>query len=843
MPDSSDGTTDNTISGGTQHAVLQGQNFRDVHIGDAIQATSAPVALAQLPPLEAGFTGRDQEIAEIISLLTSASDAGAVVVSALAGLAGVGKTALAVQSGHAARQAGWFPGGVLFIDLHGYDAAPVQPGQALDALLRALGVPGEHIPPGVEERAGLYRSALGSLTDPVLVIADNASSEAQVRPVLPGPGPHRVIVTSRHTLAGLGARLLDITILNIDEGVVLLDAALRAARPEDDRISRNPTAGQRLARACGGLPLALRITAALLATDPALTAGDVGDELSDEMQRLEALRYDDGGGTSAPSVAAAFELSYRQLEQTAARLFRLLPTNPGPDLSLAAAVALAGSSERETRKVLGQLAKAHLVEVAAGVAGRWRMHDLLRLYACQLSDTYAEADKREQARDRLLDFYLKKAQAADTHLRALPGTALPADFTGRDDALAWLDAERPNLISAVNMASRTGRDQFALRLPLNLNEYLSWRRRFDDRLTILAISQDAARRLGDRSNEAGVMTSLGITLRNVRRFDEAITAHQDAAAIYRETRDRHSEAMALNNLGTALVEVRRFDEAITAHQDAAAIYRETRDRHSEGNAVNNLGLALVEVRRFDEAITAHQDAAAIYRETRDRHSEGMAVNNLGLALVEVRRFDEAITAHQDAAAIFRETGDRHREGMGVNNLGIALVEVRRFDEAITAHQDAAAIYQETRDRHSEAKALNNLGIALRGVGRFDEAITAHQDAAAIYRETGDRHREGNALNNLGLALRGVGRFDEAITAHQDAAAIYRETGDRHREAKALNNLGLALRGVGRFDEAITAHQDAAAIYRETGDRHSEGTALNNLELDRAAQTGSTDQPS
>ena len=194
-------------------------------------AAAAPVALAQLPALVAGFTGREAELAQIAGLLDPAAGAGAVVVSAVAGLAGVGKTALAVQAGHAARAAGWFPGGVLFIDLHGYDEAPVQPGQALDALLRALGVPGEHIPPGAEERAGLYRSALAQISDPVLMIADNASSEAQVRPLLPGPGPHRVIVTSRHTLAGLGARLLDVTVLDQAAAVALLDEALRAARP------------------------------------------------------------------------------------------------------------------------------------------------------------------------------------------------------------------------------------------------------------------------------------------------------------------------------------------------------------------------------------------------------------------------------------------------------------------------------------------------------------------------------------------------------------------------------------------------------------------------------------
>ena len=168
-------------------------------------------------------------------------------------------------------------------------------------------------------------------------------------------------------------------------------------------IARRP---RRLAGVCGGLPLALQITAALLNADPALTAGELADELADEIGRLEALRYDDGSGTSAPSVAAAFELSYRQLDEAAARVFRLLPVNPGPDVSTAAAAALADLPAGETRRVLGRLVRAHLVEAAAGAAGRWRMHDLLRLYARQLSDAHADADGREQARDRLLGYYL-----------------------------------------------------------------------------------------------------------------------------------------------------------------------------------------------------------------------------------------------------------------------------------------------------------------------------------------------------------------------------------------------------------------------------------------------------
>jgi tetratricopeptide (TPR) repeat protein len=722
---------------------------RDLTVNNPVfvagQAAAAPVALAQLPPLPGGFTGREAELAQVAGLLDPAAPAGAVVVSAVAGLAGVGKTALAVQAAHAAVSAGWFPGGVLFIDLHGYDASPVQPGQALDALLRALGVPGEHIPEGTEARAGLYRSALAQIRDRVLVIADNASSEAQVRLLFPGPGPHRVIVTSRHTLAGLGARLLDVTVLDRAAAVTLLDTVVRAARPDDDRIGGDPGAAGRLAGVCGGLPLALQVTAALLAADPVLTAAELAGQLADEVRRLGALRYDDGSGVSAPSVAAAFELSYRQLDADAARLFRLLPADPGPDVSTGAAAELAGWPAERTRAVIGRLVRAHLVE-PAGRAGRWRMHDLLRLYARQLPD--AGPGEREQAVDRLLAWYLRRADAADGHLRALPGTAVPADFSGRDDALAWLDDQRPNLIAAVTLAAGTGRTREAMILPLDLREYLAWRRRFDDRLAVLAVSRDSARQLNDKGNEAVALTSLGNALVEVRRFEEAIGAHQDAAAIFWETGDRHREGAALSNLGIALRNVRRFEEAIGAHQDAAAIYRETGDRHLEGRALNNLGLALVEVRRFEEAVSAHQDAAAIYRETGDRHGEGAALNNLGLALVEVRRFEEAVSAHQDAAAIYRETGDRHGEGAALNNLGLALVEVRRFEEAMSAHQDAIAIFRETGDRHREGLALVGLGRALVEVRRLEEAISAHQTAVMIFRQTGDQYWENIALDNL-----------------------------------------------------------------------------------------------
>jgi tetratricopeptide (TPR) repeat protein len=717
---------------------------------EASRAEPPPVTPAQLPATAPGFSGRDDEMAALAGLL---DPAGAVVVSAVAGLAGVGKTTLAVQAAHAARRQGWYRGGMLFIDMHGYDEAPVQPSQALDALLRDLGVAAGDIPPGAEQRAGLYRSVLARLGDPVLVIADNVSSEAQVRPLLPGAGPHKILVTSRHTLAGLGARLVDVTVLDDDAAVTLIDAGLRVARPGDERISGDREVARQLAGACGGLPLALQITAALLNADLTLSPAELAGQLSDERQRLGALRYDDGSDETGLSVAAAFGLSYRRLDDESARVFRLLPVNPGPDVSVAAAAALAGLPAGQVRRVLGGLALAHLAEAAPGSAGRWRMHDLVRLYARQLGDERAGADRREQAVDRLLGHYDDAIVAVLTRMNALLRLTAPEEaLTGWNDALAWLDAERVSLVAAAGMAAATGRDLAAMRLSFALHSYLSSRRRFDDLIACARISLDAARRLGDRAVEAWALRALGIALKETRQVQQAITAHDASAVISREISDRQGEAAALTGLGAALREARRFEEAITAHRNAATIYREIGERRGQGVVLCNLGATLAQVARFDEAVTACKDAMDVFRETGDLHDETLALGNLGAILVQVGRFDEAITAHERELAVFQATGNRHHEAAALANLGAALQQAGRRDEAIRRYRDALAIFRETGDQHHEAMTLTNLGMALLQVLRLDETIAACRDAVTICRRTGDRHREGLAQNILDVAL-------------------------------------------------------------------------------------------
>jgi hypothetical protein len=331
-------------------------------------------------------------------------------------------------------------------------------------------------------------------------------------------------------------------------GVELLERALRTARQDDDRITSDPQAAVALAQLCGGLPLALQIAAALLKADPGRSVGELAGELTDERARLEGLRYDDGSDAASSSVETAFALSYRRLDETAAWVFRVLSVNPGPDMAVASAAILADLPLGKVRRVLAGLARAHLVETAPGAA-RWQMHDLLRLYADRLIDS----DARELARNRLLDYYMGKAAAADEHLLALPGMAVPQDFTGRADALAWFDAERPNLVAAIGVAAATGRGQIAHYLPLQLRAFFSWRRHFDDWLATGTVSLDTARLLEDLKGQAVALSSLGIALAELRRFEEAITAHQEAVAIFRDMGDRYGEGTALGNLARTLV--------------------------------------------------------------------------------------------------------------------------------------------------------------------------------------------------------------------------------------------------------------------------------------------------
>ncbi|MFI9174558.1 tetratricopeptide repeat protein [Streptomyces lincolnensis] len=687
---------------GGDHVDFQGGEFNGpvVGTGNFYQQAAAPTALNALPAPAAGFTGRGAELDDLLRAFDPAAvgEAVPVLVAALSGLGGIGKTALAVQAAHEACRRGWFPGGVLFLDLHGYDDDPVTGEQALETLLRALGVEPEHIPVRGDERGALYRSVLAERgrereRGAVLVLADNASSPDQVRPLLPGDARHRLIVTSRGKLPQLGARLLALDELSPEEAYELLDRALRIADSDDSRVVDEAEEAVRVASRCGHLPLALQIAAALLVLDRDKAVAELASELAEFRDRLAHL--DDG----ERSVRAAFDLSYRRLPADQARLLRLLCLAPGNEVTIEAVTALTGDEVPPTR-ALGALARAHLVERGSG-RGRWRLHDLVRAFGVGLvAEDVGLWEEGEGARERLLGFYVRWADAADDRLRWLPGVVEPKRFGDRAGALAWLDGERAGLVgSVVQWAGEERYARQAVRLAACLEVYLRWRRYFDDGIAVAGAAREAAHWAGDREGEAGAWTSLGIALREAGRVEEAIEAHTRARDLYQAARDRHREGMAWNNLGVALRDAGRVEEAIDALTSARDLFQAAGDRHREGTTWNNLGLALRDAGRAEEAIDAHTRARDLFQAAGDRHREGMAWNNLGVALEEAGRVEEAIEAYGRDLEICREFEDWYGTGQTLFNL--ALVH-----EGLDRPAEARACYFQAADAYTQANAPN-----------------------------------------------------------------------------------------------------------------------------------------
>ncbi|MBL1085733.1 tetratricopeptide repeat protein [Streptomyces actinomycinicus] len=669
----------------SDHVDFQGGKFTGPVIGKAEykQQAPAPTALDALPPPAAGFTGRDQELARLRAALDpSAADAEqAVLVTAVSGLGGIGKTALAVQAAYAAREAGWFPGGVLFVDLHGYDDVPVTADQALQSLLRALGVEPEHIPATADERAALYRSVLAG-REAVLIVADNASSPEQVRPLLPGGVRHRVLVTSRDRLAQLGARLVPLDQLTPGAAYELLDRALRIADPEDNRVVEETDAAARLAGLCGYLPLALQIAVALLAEDPGKSAAELAGELGASYDRLAAL--DDGDR----SVRAAFDLSYRRLPADEARLLRLLALAPGPEVSEEVAAVLAGEKEPPLAG-LRALARAHLVE-RGNDAGCWRMHDLVREFGA--GELTGDVKTVDEARHRLLVHYYHWADAADDRLRWLPGKPEPERFATRAEALVWFDRERAGLVAAAQWGRSERYASVAVRLALCLGTYFEWRRHWDDLITVSSAAQEAAHDAGDRKNEA----------------------------------------MALINLGNALVVAGRPEESVDATLRGRDLCRSLGDREGEAAAWNNLGLALRDLGHIDDAVDAHTRSRDLCHRLGDREGEAMAWNNLGLAQEEADRVADGINAYTRALALSQTIGDRQIEATVWNNLGNALEAVGRVDEALQAYGKDLQFCLEFEHWYGAGQSLDNLALALGSLGHFEDASAHYLRAAGAY---------------------------------------------------------------------------------------------------------------
>ncbi|MGY0232867.1 ATP-binding protein [Longispora urticae] len=731
-----------------------------------------------LPADVAGFTGRSDQLAAL-DLLLAASRVGTptVLVAAVSGTAGVGKTALAVHWAH--RVADQFPDGQIYIDLRGYDHdRPVTPAEALAAFLRELGCGDAAVPHTVAERAARYRTLLAGRR--VLVVLDNAHSSDQVRDLLPGTPECVVVVTSRDRLPALvarhGAVRVDLDLLTAAEAGTLLRILIGPL------VAAEPEQAAELVRSCARLPLALRIAAELAASRPASTLAELVEELSDERDRLDLLAAGDDGHTA---VRAVFSWSYRHLDPDVARAFRLLGTHPGGDVDLDAVAALTGVDRAAARRLLDPLARAHLVEPTTG--RRFGMHDLLRVYAAELA-----AAEREGALTRLFDHYLTATRRATAALvpggssdpAVTPGPLSPAA------ARAWLDAELPNLLAS---AATPGWPAHTLGLATALSAHLDARSRYPDALTLHALARDAARTSRDRPAEAAALAQLGAVHRRLGDYPEAL-AHLDAArAAYRDLGDRPGEGRALHGAGVVYWRLGRYPQALEHLGEALVRYREAGDRVGEGSVLGNLGIVHRRLGDHAAAIAHYSRSLAVHRAAGDRRREAGVLGNLGIVYLRVGRSSEALDNHLRALEICRDLGYRTGEGIALANVGEAYRFLGRYADAVDHNERALALCREVGYRAGEGNCLHHLGVAHHRAGRSGVALDLLRQAVAVARELGEADLEAAALNDLGAALADPGAPggdpDAAGEAHRSALTLADRTGDRYERARALAALG------------------------------------------------------
>jgi tetratricopeptide (TPR) repeat protein/transcriptional regulator with XRE-family HTH domain len=740
--------------------------------GSAMGAFAA-AATRGLPRDVASFTGRQADLDQLAHGLDRLTAGGGVVgICAIGGMAGIGKTTFAVHAAH--RLAGSFPDGQFYLPLHAYTRGqrPVDPADALSSLLLTAGVPAAQIPPGLEARAARWRDHVAGKK--ILLLLDDAASHEQVRPLLPGTGGSLVLLTSRRRLAALD----DATVISLDTLAPREAAALLirlAGRP--GLQPADPAVGQ-ITRRCGYLPLAIGLIASQLRHHPAQTPGSVAASLAAATDRMELMRAEN------LSVAAAFDLSYQDLDPGQQRLFRRLGLIPGPTFDAYAAAALDGAGLGEARRQLDGLYDQHLVTETA--PGRYQLHDLLREHARMMATGTATAADSAAAARRLLDYYLHTALAAgryydtraSTGRRQPPGSP-PAQGPGLatlEQAAAWLEAERTNLHAAVDYASTSGRPRYAIAIPAATSGFLAARGHWDQSATLHHSALAAARQAGDRLGEAGTLSELGALQRETGDYPAAAATLGRALALYRDVGDQAGQADALNDLGFLRVLTGDYPAAGASHQQALVLVRGLGDRRSEAWTIMGLGLVQHLTGDYQAAAASSRQALALFGDLGDRHGQARTLNDLSVMQQETGDYPAAAASQQQALALFCELGHRFGQAQALNDLGVVQQETGDYPAAAASHQRALALFSELGNLLGRAEALNRLGELSLRTSATGEARDQHTQALAIARDISAAPEEARALEGLGRAHIQDGNHDKGLDCLRQALTIYQRIG-------------------------------------------------------------------
>ncbi|MFI7120444.1 ATP-binding protein [Amycolatopsis sp. NPDC049868] len=747
----------------------QANRFLRHYCPDAVTPTRTPVVSvpAQLPSGITSFVGRQREI-DALDALRGEAAGGGVVLAVLEGMAGVGKTSLAVQWAQRVKQD--FPDGQLFANLRGYGpGAPADPGEVLRSFLRALGVPVADVPADLDDRAASLRSVLAGRS--VLIVLDNARSADQVRPLLPGHAGCAVVVTSRVALHGLtisaDAHRVPVPLLTERESFSLLDRLAGNGRRFADR-----TALADMVSGCGGLPLALRIVGERLAHNRNLA--NVASTMRSAGGRLTALTTEEKA-TSLPSVLS---WSYDALPGDVASGLRLLGLHPGPHWDSTAAAALLGTDPAETHRLLDALADSHLL-LAHRADGRFEFHDLVREYARGRADE-EPAQRRSAALRRLAEHCVAGAAdaagsmgAGDPNRRPLlTPVAEHVRFTGAEDAATWLAAEMPTLIAIAEQSSADG-GTYARDLSTVLWQVLRVHGHYDALRTLHRLALTEAQRAGDAIGIQQALVDLAAICARLGHFDEAVThltrcLDVDGSPVV--------TGRALNILGTVYGQLGRYANAADHLSRAVTVSRETGDRLNEGRALSNLGFVHERRGDLDAALDCYRQCLTNAQRIGDRLSEAISLHNLGDVYRALGRWPEAHDHLDRSLRVSRAEGHREAEGYALAYLG--LVHLRQGDAAAARpYQEAALeIAVATGIRPLETLVHNGLADSALACGDRTAAMAHYTRAAELARLTREPHEEARALTGIAATHDDVGAPDKARPYRERAQSLYHAMG-------------------------------------------------------------------
>jgi DNA-binding SARP family transcriptional activator/Tfp pilus assembly protein PilF len=664
---------------------------------------AAPGVPRQLPARVAGFTGRAGPLKVLSELADeAAADPGVVVISAVGGMAGIGKTALAVHWAHQA--AARFPDGQLYADLRGFhpSGAPAPPADVIRGFLDGLEVPAARIPASAQAQAALYRTLLADRR--VLVVLDNARDAAQVRPLLPGAAGCMVVVTSRGALAPLaaefGARLVSLPVLTDGEAAELLSARLGR-----ERTAAEPAAAAALTALCGQLPLALAITAARAAAEPELSLAALAAEIGSARQRLDAL----DAGDPMTSLRAALSWSSGQLTVHAADMFRLLDVHPGPDISLPAAASLAGVPLRRAAAALRELAGLHLLTQHR--PGRYIMHDLVRAYAAEQAAAIPEGERAAAIR-RVLDHYLHTAWAANLALSTsrapltlapLSPRTGPEQLAGAGQIMDWFNAERQVLLAAVELAAGRGLDTHAWQLPWSLASYLDRQGHWQDWAAAQRTALAAAQRLGDQGAQALIRHSAGRAGLRLGAFAQAREHFEAELSLHASRGDRAGQARAHSDLAMSYQGEERREDARAHSEQALALFRATGDQPGQADALNKIGWLAAQAGDYQHALACCEEALGLLHDLDRRYEMAFVRDSLGYIHRLAGDHAQAISCYRQAAAMFAEVADRYEQSVTLTSLGDTCHAAGQPGPAHDAWQQALALLDDL--GHPDADAL------------------------------------------------------------------------------------------------------------------------------------------